>query len=944
MPTVINTNLASLFAQNSLSNAQNNLATSVQRLSSGLRINSAKDDAAGLSISQSMQSQINGTNQSIRNLSDATNLLQTADSSLSTVQDMMLRLKQLATQGYDGSLSTSQKLNIVQEMKDLNNEINATAARTNFNGINLLSSGSSVDLNSSDIKAGTALTSTTPSVTLGNASFGVGYFANGGSAPTVGLADAALGLSSGNFNSGPASIATTYRVELDSEMAPKIAGNYEFSSTGSALTIRGTINGQSASQTISVADAPSNPTGGNVRASTQTLDFNNFGVKLVLNSTRAGGDTLSGSTIASQLASSNYRNLQIGGVNGEVSDVRLSGVNPGTYNLTYNETGTVNSLSLPANITARVTANAAAGTLFNIALTGGSVGSSGATADLTYDATGKITGVSINNKGTGYKAGDVLGIDFRGAVYSPVMPAPSVDVAAVAGTAVTAAVVANIAVPVATTGSASYTETSAITFAALGLQAGQSLTVAGLTFTAAAAVTGAQLASAFENLTAGATGASAANAAATALLGSYSGSLTGFNTGVVANMVIQATSTTPFAPVADLAVSASAYGVPSSVTITSGSNGVTPATEIAVISFGAGGLTAGQSMTIAGLTFTAAGVVTQAQLGAAFEGLSSGATGASAANAAATALLGRYSGTLTAYNTSALGVPAANQIRATSTTANNNVENIVVTMQGNKAVTGLTGIVVGKDIAITGGEKTLTMKGTVNGVETSETLDVSNNGALKTQTFNFKSFGAQFDVTSFQGQSASQIGTALATLNGLNGTSAFGNPGQLVVSQGSNSALKFQSGATSDAYIQIDTLNIQTGTTGLYAGTASQMTTLGNRITNSRNGDLGNLGLTDSISVWQTAFRNAAAAVDNALEFISTQRATYGSQMNRLSYVSTNLQAQSTNLQNSRSAIIDTDFAAETAKLTKGQIMQQAATAMLAQANQMPNVILSLLK
>jgi flagellin len=66
--------------------------------------------------------------------------------------------------------------------------------------------------------------------------------------------------------------------------------------------------------------------------------------------------------------------------------------------------------------------------------------------------------------------------------------------------------------------------------------------------------------------------------------------------------------------------------------------------------------------------------------------------------------------------------------------------------------------------------------------------------------------------------------------------------------------------------------------------------------------------------------------------------------MNRLSYISSNLSAQSTNLQNSRSAIIDTDYAAETAKLTKGQIMQQAATAMLAQANQMPNVILSLLK
>jgi flagellin len=95
---------------------------------------------------------------------------------------------------------------------------------------------------------------------------------------------------------------------------------------------------------------------------------------------------------------------------------------------------------------------------------------------------------------------------------------------------------------------------------------------------------------------------------------------------------------------------------------------------------------------------------------------------------------------------------------------------------------------------------------------------------------------------------------------------------------------------------------------------------------------------------WAAAFQKAAAAMDTATDQVSTERSIFGSQMNRLSYVSTNLQAQSTNLQNSRSAIIDTNFASETASLTKGQIMQQAATAMLAQANQMPNVILSLLK
>ena len=138
MSTVINTNLASLYAQNNLSGAQNNLAQSVMRLSSGLRINSAKDDAAGLAISQNMQSQINGINQSVRNLSDATNLLNVSDSSLATIQDMLLRIKQLATNGYNGSMSSSQRADLVDEIQTLNSEINLTSERTKYNGNALL--------------------------------------------------------------------------------------------------------------------------------------------------------------------------------------------------------------------------------------------------------------------------------------------------------------------------------------------------------------------------------------------------------------------------------------------------------------------------------------------------------------------------------------------------------------------------------------------------------------------------------------------------------------------------------------------------------------------------------------------------------------------------------------------------------------------------------------
>jgi flagellin len=159
MSTVINTNLASLYAQNNLSNAQNNLATSVMRLSSGLRINSAKDDAAGLAISQSMQGQILSVNQSRKNLNDATNLIQVADTSMGTIQEMLLRIKQLGTQGYDGSLSASQRTQIVDEINELNTEINNTATRTKFNGNSLIAN--TVGVSSGTAVAGLSLTHAT---------------------------------------------------------------------------------------------------------------------------------------------------------------------------------------------------------------------------------------------------------------------------------------------------------------------------------------------------------------------------------------------------------------------------------------------------------------------------------------------------------------------------------------------------------------------------------------------------------------------------------------------------------------------------------------------------------------------------------------------------------------------------------------------------------------
>jgi flagellin len=97
-------------------------------------------------------------------------------------------------------------------------------------------------------------------------------------------------------------------------------------------------------------------------------------------------------------------------------------------------------------------------------------------------------------------------------------------------------------------------------------------------------------------------------------------------------------------------------------------------------------------------------------------------------------------------------------------------------------------------------------------------------------------------------------------------------------------------------------------------------------------------------SAWTTAFQSLQTATSSSINDISSLRATVGSAINQLGYINNNLVAQSANEQAARSTIVDTNYSAETSELTKGQILQQAATAMLAQANQMPNVILSLLK
>lgn len=135
---IINTNIASLNAQNNLDKSQNALATSLQRLSSGIRINSAKDDAAGLAITTRMTAQINGLNQAARNANDAISLAQTADGGLNSITNSLHRMRELAVQSANSTNSASDRAALQQEMSQLSSEIDRVASTAQFNGINLL--------------------------------------------------------------------------------------------------------------------------------------------------------------------------------------------------------------------------------------------------------------------------------------------------------------------------------------------------------------------------------------------------------------------------------------------------------------------------------------------------------------------------------------------------------------------------------------------------------------------------------------------------------------------------------------------------------------------------------------------------------------------------------------------------------------------------------------
>ena len=233
MAMLINTNVPSLNAQRNLTSSQSTLQTALQRLSSGLRVNSAKDDAAGLSIAERMTAQIRGTDQAARNANDAISLSQTAEGALGQVTANLQRIRELAVQSANGSNSVSDRAALNSEAAQLVAEIDRVATTTQFNGVNLLDGSFSSQQFQVGANAGQTIAITSIASARSNA-LGVGAVTSYSTTKAGATAVTGTALSAGGLNLNGYAIG-----------ASASDGVSTASATGSAIAIANAVNAAS---------------------------------------------------------------------------------------------------------------------------------------------------------------------------------------------------------------------------------------------------------------------------------------------------------------------------------------------------------------------------------------------------------------------------------------------------------------------------------------------------------------------------------------------------------------------------------------------------------------------------------------------------------------------------------------------------------------------------
>ena len=603
--SVINTNISAIAAQNSLRTSGLNQSTAMERLSTGIRINSAKDDAAGLAISTRMTANIRGIAAAIRNANDGISLTQTAEGSLATIGDNLQRIRELAVQSANSGNNASDRAALNAEATQLVAEIDRVANNTAFNGIKLLDG--SYQNQSLQVGAGNEINDRI-SITIGSAkasALGIGTNLSYSKTLNPGSAVPTTSLSAGDLTINGYQVGATssdgvsFTNSSGSGLAKASAINAISGQTGVTATVSSTdVTGVVATTFgTAIASGELNINGvniGAIEASTSAVDRGTQVTSAInAKSAQTGVTATSNSSGVVSLKAIDGRNINI-----TANNNALSGSGLGTTAANAVTKATTNTTE--ASVVTFTSALAAGNTVSVGGLTYTSTGATSiadlakAFANLKNGSTGNSDGLltgTYSGTFTGFRTGASSATGVTAISTTPANNVGDIPLAVSGGVAT---------VPTAVT--TNTTTSSAVTFSA-GLGAGQSATFGGLTFTSNGQTSAEQLANAFSNLAAGTTAvqATAANSTA-ASLGSFTGTLTGFSTEASNGSTVSATSTSVTALAAANVIAVSMTGTSSNNTSTitlstTRSDGITLGGSTGLASTGQ---TAGYSASIAG--------------------------------------------------------------------------------------------------------------------------------------------------------------------------------------------------------------------------------------------------------------------------------------------------------------------------------------------------------
>jgi len=982
MAQVIGTNVASLNAQRNLNASQSDLHTSLERLSSGMRINSAKDDAAGLAISTRFTTQINGLNQAVRNANDGISLAQTAEGALGTSGESLQRIRQLALQSANSTNSSSDREALNAEVQQLLSEVDRVGQTTQFNGTNVLDGSFSaaqfqVGANANqtiNFSVSGATTNTLgayqaeSTAVTANAFDGSGFTINGAeigvstatSAAGVTAESAAAKATAINSKSSETGVTATADTTVTSSDVP-VANN---SLANGELLVNGVAVGSIAASTDAVTQ------GRNARdainaVSTQTgvvasTDAATGALTLDASDGRDITLTTNGTDAATRIAAT-QNVLEATGL--DLSDgvvTNAASNESATLTLAANNVGAAGGIVNGDTITVggkvfefNVDGAAATGSNTSIALSAGDTAADAATALRTALSDATFTNGPISVGGTGTSI--TLGAQSSG----PNTIAAGGSIAEGVGQA-SAGNAGTIVPSTTTTGVAATAEVRTIQIANGGVEAGDSITVGGQRFeyTTGGAAASSGIAVDVNNL-------KDENAVATALQAAIAGSSVNTST---------ATSTVATDTVTLTAVTEGAAGFTLTKTEAAGSVAVND--NIAVAETQAAGALQPEISTVtlsgptrAGDTITVDGTVFEFTVGGA-----AAEAGNIAVNVATEADLADNDARTAALTTAFNSGPAALAQTAVDTgggvvTLTGDVDNVSFALTDDESVgaqgnTDISGVTAGTDV--TAQVQDLTFSGQpvdgdiidINGSKFEFVTGDANKAA--SGNIGVVIGGSVNDTTAalrtaISGSSLStelSVGGANAVVTLTEATSGASDTSVNSVTIGETPAVASTSGAI--------TSSLTAGVTGTQADDVDGVTTRGTMTLNSASNftvggaDIAYSGLngvapelaqlnTVDISTVQGA-NDAIAVLDGALSQVNTIRADLGAIQNRFESTISSLSTTTENLSAARSRILDTDFAAETASMTRSTILQQAGISILSQANSLPQQVLSLLQ